>query len=71
MSSGFLLAEAKALLAATVARSVRPTCDIFLSFTPVLEVIHSSLVSRKDSRSLLVRVAGGVHLPQPVISMPI
>ena len=71
ISSELLLAEAKAFFAATVARSVKPTCDILLSFTPVLEVIHSSLVSRKDSKSLLVKATGGMHLPHPVISMPI
>jgi hypothetical protein len=35
---------------------------------PVREVIHSSLVSIKVVRSALLNIAGGRHLPQPVIS---
>jgi len=43
---------------------------ILLSFTPVREVIHSSLVSRMVDRSSFVNIEGGAHMPQPVISIP-
>ncbi len=44
------------------------TCETRRSRIPVREVIHSSSVSMSDARSALVRMAGGMHLPQPVMA---
>ncbi len=61
-------AQASACDAATTDISIAVTCDTRRSRIPVREVIHSSDVSRKVERSSLERIAGGMHLPQPVMA---
>ena len=61
-------AQARARRAATSARSVVSTWEIWRELIPVRSVIHSSEVSQSRSRSSLVSCTGGTHLPQPVIA---
>ena len=61
-------AQASARAAATCASSMPETCETRRSWMPVRDVIHSSSVSMNDARSALVRTAGGMHLPQPVMA---
>ena len=68
MSAAWSPAQASARAAATCESTVIGTWEMRRSLMPVRLVIHSSLVSRKVARSALVRVAGGMHLPQPVIA---
>src|SRR6476646_9365474 len=61
-------AQASARAAATCESSIPVTCDTRRSLMPVRDVIHSSSVSISDARSALLRIDGGMHLPQPVIA---
>ena len=67
-SSAFAPAAASALAPATAARSLQGTCDTRRSSMPLRDLIHSSEVSMTVAMSSLVMTAGGMHLPQPVIS---
>ena len=67
-SAGSSPAQARARRDATVESSIAETCEIRRSCIPVREVIHSSEVSRKVERSALVRTAGGMQAPQPVMA---
>src|SRR5258705_6329168 len=61
-------AHASARAAATCESSIPVTCDTRRSLMPVRVVIHSSSVSISDAKSALVRIAGGMHFPQPVMA---
>src|SRR5690606_10804691 len=67
-SLGSSLAHASARAAAMCDNTVMGTCEMRRSLMPVRVVIHSSLVSKNVARSALLRTAGGMHLPQPVIA---
>ena len=60
-------AQARACFAATVAKSAVETWLTRRDLMPVRVVIHSSLVSTILLISSLLMLAGGIHLPQPVI----
>ena len=62
-------AISRALFEAKMARSelFSPSSAMCLSLIPVLVVIHSSLVSIIDSRSLFVRTLFGTKEPVPII----
>ena len=61
-------AQASARAAATWESSIPVTCETRRSRMPVRDMIHSSSVSMIDARSALVRMAGGMHLPHPVMA---
>ena len=61
-------AAASARKPATDANSLPGTCETRRSRIPLRVRIHSSEVSMTVAISSLVMTAGGMHLPQPVIS---
>src|SRR4051812_22746757 len=69
MSAALRPAASSALRAAERARSLvnSPSAAIWRWRMPVRETIHSSLVSTRDSSSLLVTTRSGSRLPVPVM----
>ena len=67
MSFASIPAQASACFAATVASSAVLTWLTRRDLMPVRVVIHSSVVSTISLISSLLILAGGMHLPQPVI----